>query len=62
MKYKQISFYFFLGEEFPDMDDTFSKKKIGRRCDGYIEVKYMGIVLKQKYQKWLMKKLYGIKL
>ena len=48
MKYKQISFYFFLGEEFPDMDATFSTKKIGRRCDGYIEVKYMGIVRKTK--------------
>jgi hypothetical protein len=48
MKYKQISFYFFQGEEFPDMDATFSTKKIGRRCDGYIEVKYMGIVRKTK--------------
>ena len=48
MKYKQISFYFFLGEEFPDMDATFSTKKVGRRCDGYIEVKYMGIVRKTK--------------
>ena len=48
MKYKQISFYFFKGEEFPDMDATFSTKKIGRRCDGYIEVKYMGIVRKTK--------------
>ena len=27
MKYKQISFYFFKGEEFPDMDEIFSKKK-----------------------------------
>ena len=48
MKYKQISFYFFQGEEFPDMDATFSTKKVGRRCDGYIEVKYMGIVRKTK--------------
>ena len=48
MKYKQISFYFFLGEEFPDMDSTFSTKTYGRRCDGYIEVKYMGIVRKTK--------------
>ena len=30
------------------MDATFSTKKIGRRCDGYIEVKYMGIVRKTK--------------
>jgi len=48
MKYKQISFYFFLGEEFPDMDSTFSTKTYDRRCDGYIEVKYMGIVRKTK--------------
>ena len=48
MKYKQISFYFFRGEEFPDMDVVFSEKKVGRRCDGYIEVKYMGIKRKTK--------------
>ena len=48
MKYKQISFYFFRGEEFPDMDSVFSEKKVGRRCDGYIEVKYMGIKRKTK--------------
>ena len=48
MKYKQISFYFFKGEEFPDMDSVFSEKKVGRRCDGYIEVKYMGIMRKTK--------------
>ena len=51
MKYKQISFYFFVGEEFPDMDSTFTMKKVGRRCDGYIEVKYMGIVRKTKVVK-----------
>ena len=48
MKYKQISFYFYRGEEFPDMDSVFSEKKVGRRCDGYIEVKYMGINRKTK--------------
>ena len=48
MKYKQISFYFFRGEEFPDMDSVFSEKKVGRRCDGYIEVKYMGVKRKTK--------------
>ena len=48
MKYKQISFYFFRGEEFPDMDAVFSEKKTGRRCDGYIEMKYMGIMRKTK--------------
>ena len=48
MKYKQISFYFYRGEEFPDMDSVFSEKKVGRRCDGYIEAKYMGIKRKTK--------------
>ena len=57
MKYKQISFYFFLGEEFPDMDATFSTKKVGRRCDGYIEVKYMGIVRKTKGSEMVKEKV-----
>ena len=57
MKYKQISFYFFLGEEFPDMDSTFSTKKVGRRCDGYIEVKYMGIVRKTKISEMAKEKV-----
>ena len=57
MKYKQISFYFFMGEEFPDMDATFSTKKIGRRCDGYIEVKYMGIVRKTKVSEMVGEKV-----
>ena len=48
MKYKQISFYFFRGEEFPDMDAVFSENKKGRRCDGYIEMKYMGIMRKTR--------------
>ena len=48
MKYKQISFYFFRGEEFPDMDSVFSTKKVKRKCDGYIEVKYMGVTRKTK--------------
>ena len=48
MKYKMISFYFFRGEEFPDMDAIFSENKTGRRCDGYIEMKYMGITKKTK--------------
>ena len=49
--YKQISFYFFRGEDFPDMDsddilknNIFTKKT--KSCDGYIEVKYMGIMRK----------------
>ena len=48
MKYKQISFFFFKGEQFPDMDAIFSEKKKGRRCDGYIEMKYMGIMRRTK--------------
>ena len=51
MKYKQRSFYFFRGEEFPDRDSIFWEKKVGRRCDGYIQVKYMGIMAKQKLLK-----------
>jgi len=51
MKYKMISFYFFRGEEFPDMDAVFSENKTGRRCDGYIEMKYMGITKKTKVVK-----------
>ena len=51
MKYKQISFYFFRGEEFPDMDAVFSEKEKGRRCDGYIEMKYMGIMRKTRVVK-----------
>ena len=48
MKYKQISIFFFKGEEFPDMDAVFSEKKTGRRCDGYVEVKYMGVMRRTK--------------
>ena len=32
------------------MDSVFSEKKIGRRCDGYIEVRYMGIKRKTKVE------------
>ena len=44
-KYKQIYFYFFRGEQFPDMDaiTVLDERKVNRRCDGYIEVSYMGI-------------------
>ena len=48
MKYKQISLYFFKGEQFPDMDALVKAKKVERRCDGYIEVKYMGVCRKTK--------------
>ena len=59
MTYKQISFYFFRGENFPDMDgdniikNNFIKQKVFKQkkvksCDGYIEVKYMGIMRKTK--------------
>ncbi len=57
VSYKQISFYFFRGEDFPDMDEddilknniiknkVFKQKKV-KSCDGFIEVKYMGITRK----------------
>ena len=49
MKYKQISFYFIRGEKFPDMDSiVYEKKGDAKRCDGYIIMKYMGIVRKTK--------------
>ena len=52
VSYKQISFYFFRGEDFPDMDEddilknniiknkVFKQKKV-KSCDGFIEVKYI---------------------
>ena len=50
MTYKQLSFYFIRGEDFPDMDEKqILQKKIHKKkkdCDGYIEVKYMGIMKK----------------
>ena len=48
MTYKQISFYFFRGEDFPDMDKKSPKAlfrgKKKKQCDGFIEVKYMGVM------------------
>ena len=51
MEYKQISFYFYRGEELPDMDSFMFEKKVDRQCDGYIEVRYMGITRKTKIVK-----------
>ena len=50
MTYKQISFYFFRGEDFPDMDKKNIKKLFNKEksCEGFIEVKYMGILRKTK--------------
>ena len=48
MEYRQISFHFFRGEELPDMDSFMFDKKVNRECDGFIEVKYMGIMRKTK--------------
>ena len=49
MKYKQISFYFIRGEDFPDMDSFFTQYGAGgRSCQGYITMKYMGIERKTK--------------
>ena len=48
MTYKQISFYFIRGEDFPNMDSTKTKLNLlnpkKKDCDGYIDVKYMGLV------------------
>ena len=42
--YKQLEIYIFKGEQFPDMDNTFGKERTtNKRCDGYLEVKYLGI-------------------
>ena len=43
VEYRLISLNIFRGEGIPDMDSVFSEKKINRECDGYIEVKYMGV-------------------
>ena len=42
--YKQLEIYLFKGEQFPDMEVSFGKERTAKkRCDGYIEVKYLGI-------------------
>ena len=43
--YKQLEIFIFKGEDFPDMDVTmFSKERTtNKRCDGYLEVKYLGV-------------------
>ena len=42
--YKELEIYLFKGEQFPDMEATFGKERTtNKRCDGYIEVKYLGI-------------------
>ena len=51
MKYKQISFYFIRGENFPDMDSiTVVDERLGKnkRCQAYIVMKYMGITRRTK--------------
>ena len=51
MKYKQISFIFIRGENFPDMDSiTVLDERLGKnkRCQAYIVMKYMGIVRRTK--------------
>ena len=48
LHYKQLSIYFFKAEEIPDMDAVLAEKKVGRRCDGYVEVKYLGITRKTR--------------
>ena len=42
--YKQLQIYVFKGEQFPDMDVVFGKERTtNKRCDGCLEVKYLGI-------------------
>ena len=48
LHYKQLSIHLFKAEEIPDMDAVLSEKKVGRRCDGYVEVKYLGITRKTR--------------
>ena len=43
--YKQLEIYLFKGEQFPDTEVTFGKERTtNKRCDGFIEVKYLGFV------------------
>ena len=42
--YKQLEIFIFKGEDFPDMEAFFrSEKTTKKRCDGYVEVKYLGV-------------------
>ena len=42
--YKQLQIYIFKGENFPDMGVMLGKERAtNRRCDGYVEVKYLGV-------------------
>ena len=51
MEYKQLSIYLIRGEEFPDMDSTFSKSKKNRECDPYVEFHYMGSKISSSHKK-----------
>ena len=46
MEYEMVSLHIFKAEELPDMDSLFRTKKVDRECDGFIEVKYLGITKK----------------
>ena len=42
--YKQLEIFAFKGEDFPDMDNFIGKERTtNKRCDGYLEVKYLGV-------------------
>ena len=43
MQYKMVSLHFFRAEELPDMDAIIKTSKVNKECDGYVEVKYLGI-------------------
>ena len=42
--YKQLEIFIFKGEDFPDMENLWgSERTTKKRCDGYLEVKYLGV-------------------
>ena len=51
VEYKQLTLNIFRAGGIPDMDAIISVKKVNRQCDGYVEVKYMGITRKTSAQK-----------
>ena len=51
VEYKQLTLNIFRANGIPDMDAIISESKTNRKCDGYVEVKYMGIVRKTSVKK-----------
>ena len=44
--YQQLNIYIFKGEGLPDMNASDKESNVNRSCNGFIELKYMGISLK----------------